>query len=120
MQYKIFIFDYKAALLLSIPNLITYDIESVKYYKDYNASDYQIEESLECIQNYNRFLVNFTQWYSGLISYFIPSFVLIYCHIKIVAFMFKHSSRLSEVVNITFSRIQLVLISTSLRKFYTS
>jgi hypothetical protein len=85
--------------LLSIPNFITYDIESVKYYKEINSSSYQIEESLECIQNYDGLLVNFTQWYSGVVSYFIPSFVLIYCHVKILVFMFKHSKRLSEHVS---------------------
>ena len=84
---------------MSIPNYITYDIESVKYYKQYNVTSVIEEEALECIQNYTGLLVNFTQWYSGVVTYFIPSLVLIYCHIKIVIFMFKNSTRLAAIVN---------------------
>ena len=86
------------SFILSIPNFITYDIESVNYYKEYNATAFTIEESLECIQNYDGFLVNFTQWYSGVVTYFLPSLVLIYCHIKIVVFMFRNSTRLAAIV----------------------
>ncbi|CAF0735003.1 unnamed protein product [Brachionus calyciflorus] len=88
------------SFILSIPNLITYNVQPLVYYLNknstnlsnsnefqsiFNNSSYEIVE--ECVQKRDFFLSNVTQWYSTIVSYLIPSFVLVVSYIKILHFM---------------------------------
>ena len=74
-----------------MPNFITYDIEYLEYYVQYNDTHRMLSGTLECVQKFNSFLNNLTQWYSALLSYFIPSLVLMICHIKILLYLTRNT-----------------------------
>ena len=74
-----------------MPNFITYDIEYLEYYVQYNDTHRMLSSTLECVQKFNGFLNNLTQWYSALLSYFIPSLVLMICHIKILLYLTRNT-----------------------------
>ena len=85
------------SLVVSIPNFITYDTELLEYYDSYNATYQKLAVSLECVQKFNGFFNNLIQWYSALLSYFLPSLVLIFCHIKILLHLSKQTVKFEQM-----------------------
>lgn len=90
------ILNVLVSFILSIPNIITYDVETLNYVRDQNTTYFQYEIIEECVQNPSYFWSNFTQWYSMIISYALPSFVLIVSYIKILTFMASNAKKLAK------------------------
>ena len=88
----------QVSFVLSIPNFLNYDLQKQNYIKDDSNFSIYYEELEECIQKNDIFLNNFTQWYSMIISYCLPSIVLIICYIKILTFMSSKARSLGKVL----------------------
>jgi hypothetical protein len=53
----------------------------------------------ECVQKELAFANSFIQWYSMIISYMLPSCVLIICYIKIIMYMSSKAQRLARTLS---------------------
>lgn len=79
--------------------MITYNVEEQAYVTDQNSTDYEIME--ECVHKSEYLWSNLTQWYSSIVSYLVPSLVLVVSYIKILHFMALKTKNLalSSVIN---------------------
>jgi hypothetical protein len=88
---------YQVSFLLSVPNFINYEVQRVLYLRPIgNTSNYSQEFSEECLQKKDAFANSLIQWYSMVISYLVPSCVLIICYIKILMYMSSKAKRLAH------------------------
>ncbi len=84
--------------MLSMPMLINYDAVSNEYQEDFNLTHYEIVISVECIQATNSFWLSFSHWYSPLVTYIMPSIVIIACYYKIVKSLSKQAISHASVI----------------------
>ena len=107
-MFDFFFFEKSASFVLSIPMIIHYDTVLLDY-KIFNGSVVSSEKITECVQVTSTFWVEFSHWYSTLLSYILPSIVLIFCYFKIVSHLSKNEKRM-KASSVSFSNRYSYLI----------
>lgn len=84
--------------MFSIPTFLNYDALAQNYeYEIMNKSYLKLDSIEECIQKpESTWSININHWYTTIISYIIPSFVLIVCYMRIIYFMNNKNINLNE------------------------
>ena len=78
--------------------ILNYDVMTQEYYESVNNAQLKISLIEECVQKPdNLWSVNFTHWYTLIVSYVIPSLVLVVCYIRIISFMTRKNSSLGKI-----------------------
>ena len=80
--------------------MLTYQVNKEVYMSEYNLTDYKKTEVDECVQKEKSFWITFTQWYSTIVSYFIPLAVLIVTSAKILGYLSKHNRNMSKTITV--------------------
>lgn len=78
--------------------ILNYDVLVQEYNEPINNTHFKINSIEECVQKPdNIWSNNFTHWYSTIVSYCIPSIVLIICYFRIISFMSKNNRNIAEL-----------------------
>ena len=78
---------WKVSILASTPILVIYNTKIQEYEKEFNSSHYSVEIIEECVQSTKTFEANFIHFYSSLMSFILPSIILIFAYSKIIIFL---------------------------------